>query len=188
MSNVKISPLDQDLVREFIDYNPETGVMKWKARNESHFKSKANAAQWNTRYAGKLIGSEHWKGYLTCRINYKAYRIHRVAWCHANGDTEMHIDHINGIKTDNRLINLRLVDNQENHRNMRMRADNSSGVTGVYWNKRYSYWVVQIAMPCGKKRSLGCFRCLDEAKRYRAFAQKVCGYTDDHGDVLDMKT
>lgn len=52
------------------------------------------------------------------------------------------VDHINGIKTDNRLINLRIITNRENvHRNQ---SYYTSVYKGVHWNKFHKKWQAKI--------------------------------------------
>lgn len=56
-----------------------------------------------------------------------------------------YIDHINRIKTDNRPCNLRDVSAQINRHNRGQDRRNTSGVTGVNWNKKLRKWHAQIA-------------------------------------------
>lgn len=74
------------------------------------------------------------RGYYYIHVGDKQLRAHRIAWMIAKGDipSGMVIDHINGIRTDNRLVNLRLIDTKSNSQNMvkRMRKHNlPCGVT-----------------------------------------------------------
>lgn len=74
------------------------------------------------------------------------------------------IDHINGIKTDNRLENLRFCQQSENSRNSRRRSDNTSGFKGVTKTDRDRPWVASIHIG-GKRKHLGLFATPEEAAR-----------------------
>jgi hypothetical protein len=76
------------------------------------------------------------------------------------------IDHINNIKTDNKISNLRWVTNSENSHNTSIRSDNSSGLKGVSFNKRSGKWVAYIDFN-RKRIPLGYFDTIEEAKTTR---------------------
>jgi hypothetical protein len=108
--------LTAERLRELLDYNPETGIFRWNV-----------AAR-----AGTVVGCLN-RGYRVIRVDRMLYRAHRLAWLHVYGcwPTD-EIDHINGIKDDNRLANLREVTCAENQQNRRSaRTDNKTGLLGV---------------------------------------------------------
>ncbi|EPS4832772.1 HNH endonuclease signature motif containing protein [Enterobacter hormaechei] len=75
---------------------------------------------------------------------------HRVAWILYHGKPipdGLYIDHVSGNKQDNRISNLRLVTNQENHHNRRT-------AKGYTWNAQRQKWLAQITVD-GKKINLG---------------------------------
>ena len=81
------------------------------------------------------------------------------------------IDHINGVKDDNRFKNLREATRTENIRNQKLpRVDNASGVAGVSWYKKYGKWVARIQVH-GKRISLGYFSNLCDAVTARKAAE-----------------
>lgn len=84
----------------------------------------------------KITGSKNNCGYLNININNKTYYAHRLAWLYVYGEFPKHIDHINHIRTDNRIANLRNVEHKENRRNSSLISTNKSGVNGVFWDKR----------------------------------------------------
>jgi hypothetical protein len=88
-------------IREWLEYNPHTGDLIWL---KSRGKAKAGAA------AGTLINH----GYLQLRFMEVNYRCHRVAWFLHHGVQPYILDHVNNVKTDNRLANLQEVTDQEN--------------------------------------------------------------------------
>lgn len=73
------------------------------------------------------------------------YKAHRLAWLYVYGYfPENDIDHINRMKDDNSIANLREVSRQCNIRNVGLRSTNKTGVTGVSWCKRFGKWQAQI--------------------------------------------
>lgn len=89
-------------------------------------------------------------------------------------------DHENGIKTDNRLSNLRFVDQSENCKNLSMRSDNTSGHTGVSFHKRDQKWYVNISIN-KKQKHIGSFDSFEEAVKTRKAAERLYGYHKNHG-------
>ena len=156
MSKPSVSP---ETIRTLLDYDPDTGVMVWRKREPELFSSEKAQKTWNSRFAGKEIGSRHTHGYLKACINYEQHFVHRLAFAHYYGRwPENEIDHINGIRTDNRIENLRDVTRTENLQNQKLSSLRSrpDGLLGVHWNKDQNKWVAHIKV--GKKsRHLGVF-------------------------------
>jgi hypothetical protein len=101
---------------------------------------------------------------------------HRVAWFLHYGEWPSEfIDHINGVKNDNRISNLRLATPSQNLQNRGRPKNNTSGRKGVSWIKFYSKW--QATIRVGKKNIyLGRFSCIEKAAdAYNAAALKYHG-------------
>ena len=81
------------------------------------------------------------------------------------------VDHMNHKKNDNRKKNLRVTSHKNNNKNCVLAKNNSSGVTGVSWYKRYSKWEANIMID-GKKKYLGRFTDFDEAVKARKKAEE----------------
>lgn len=131
---------------------------------------------------GKEAGYKHKLGYRVIGVFGKKYKAHRLAFIFVNGTMpEKDIDHINGVRDDNRWNNLREVDRVYNVKNAKKRKDNTSGETGVYWHKKGRKWEVKVSS--NKKRvSLGLFSDFNEAVRARdEFYKKDKEYTERHG-------
>ena len=177
--------ITQDLLKEFLDYNKDSGNFTWKIRDRKWFDYDSIFKSWNSRYANKEAGSiqtaKSGTKYLIIVIFGKSRKAHRLAWIYENGNTPFkHLDHINGEGTDNRIINLREVTKGQNSRNMKMDKRNTSGCTGVYWNSHRGKWISRITVN-GKHKSLGYFDILDEAIKTRKSAEKTHGYHENHG-------
>jgi len=156
--------LTQSDIKECLDYDAETGYFVWKYKKSKKVK------------AGDKAGVKHWKGYIRIKINSVSYAAHRLAWLYTYGRyPEYQIDHINGIKDDNRICNLRKVTNIQNQQNTIKKKNNTSGYKGVTFNKRKNKWVVLISL--NKKRIyLGEFLSVEEAANiYKEAADKYHG-------------
>lgn len=160
-------------VRDRLSYDPETGVFMFRFNPDM-----PNC--YNNRFAGKEAGCFR-RGYRVIRLGYKLYPAHRLAWAIYYGEWPTHtIDHINGIRSDNRIANLRDVPHKTNMRNMRMKSCNTSGVTGVTWKTHDSKWVAQIKVD-GRNIYLGRYTDFDEAVRARSLAERRYGFHENHG-------
>jgi len=160
---MEVGPMDkrdlitQEFLRETLDYNPDTGIFKWKARSDCD-------VQWNSRYAGTPAGWNDPNGYQIITINYENYRAHHLAWLWVYGAwPERQIDHINRARKDNRIVNLRNATRSENAANSRIRSDNTSGCRGISWDSSRDKWCVYVNRD-GVRRHLGRFTSLEEAK------------------------
>jgi len=178
-----------DVLRELIDYDSETGVLTWKARSSHLFigneQSPEHSARiWNVKYAGKpALKSKNGNGYFHGAIFGQTLTAHSVAWAINYGSWPEHgIDHINGVKGDNRIANLRDVPDAENAKNQKLNKRNTSGVTGVSYFARTRKWVAMIKGG-GKVRNLGYFHTIEEAAAARKDAEKKYGFHPNHGRI-----
>lgn len=111
---------------------------------------------------GKKVGSFTNRGYFSTTIKGKFYLIHRLIFMMFHGYIPKEIDHINGIRNDNRIENLRNATNK-NQQNSKIRKDNKSGVKGVYWFKELNKWKVDVGVK-GKRKYVGVFEDLELAE------------------------
>ncbi len=96
------------------------------------------------------------------------FKIHRLvaAAFITNPSEKPHIDHIDGIKTNNNVNNLRWATVSENACNKGINATNTSGVKGVCWDKKIGKWKAAIRIE-GRIKHLGYFECIEEARKVR---------------------
>lgn len=175
------------MLRRLIDYDPATGEMRWKERPVWMFaarpKHRARVVNsWNKKYSGKpCFSSKDFDGYLFGSLFWTNYKAHRVAyaWFHGNWP-KGHIDHINGIRSDNRINNLRDVSRSQNQMNMGAPSDNTSGVVGVCWNRRKSLWVSSITA-YRRTYHLGYYERFEDAVAARKAAEIKHGFHPNHG-------
>lgn len=142
--------LDQKRLKQIVTYNKNTGLFT---------KIKT----------GTVISSTNY-GYLRLFIDNKRYKLHRLAWLYEFGVLpSKFIDHINGNRSDNRIVNLREVTNAENCLNQKKAKKNSStGLLGVskHGNGKYQASI----MYKGKDIHLGTFK--DPHEAYRIYLQE----------------
>lgn len=131
---------------------------------------------------GMPVGAIGSHGYLEVRVLMKLYLVHRIIWQMHFGDIPkgMQIDHIDGNRTNNRIENLRMVSNHENHQNMKLKTNNKSGINGVRWNKLNMKWKAEISVN-GKSKSLGEYSDIKSACEARIVAEVIHGYHRNHG-------
>ncbi len=113
---------------------------------------------------GAVAGNLLRNGYLRLCLNKKEYYLHRLAWFYSHGHVPPdHVDHINGVRDDNRLINLRLANPGENQQNLYSPlSHNTSGYLGVSFDKRVRKWYSRIVVE-GSQSYLGSFSTPEEA-------------------------
>ncbi|WPH64071.1 endonuclease [Vibrio phage vB_VpP_1] len=148
--------ISQKELIDLVNYDPETGIFTWKERKEN--------ARFNTRYAGNPVGCIAPEGYMITSLFSRTYRLHTLAWLYMTGVKPIMIDHINGIKTDNRFSNLRECNPGNNARNTGIKPNNKSGFKGVRWNKQCQKWQAVVKFNY-KSHHAGLFDSKVEAAR-----------------------
>jgi hypothetical protein len=145
-------------IANYFSYDPITGLV-WK-----HTKI------WRSDKIGlpKKVDSH---GYLILRFQKKDYKAHRVAWYLQTGDQPpTMVDHRNQQRLDNRWENLRAADASVNGTNAKVRADNNSGATGVYFVVAKNRWLAAINLR-GRKFHIGTFLNKADAVAARSAAK-----------------
>lgn len=152
--------LSRELLHELLDYDPITGLFKWRIKTNPRAR------------IGSVAGCTKPDGYRLIGIRKKDYYGHRLAWFYVHGVWPAdEIDHINGNKDDNRICNLREATHQQNNRNKAVKKNTFSGVPGVSIYRPTGQWRARIFID-GREKSLGYYRTKDEAIAVRAEAEK----------------
>ncbi len=184
-------PTPTQLLKLF-QFNSETGEIFHRPRSALYFSptgrggSSGQAARWNGRWAGKLAGFISSSGYRQVNLpiiggGHVSIGAHRIIWCLEYGEWPDDIlDHINGVRDDNRPANLRKTTLRQNARNMALMSSNTSGHCGVSWDSGINKWFAQIIVD-GNRKYLGSFNRKMDAVNARKAANIKYGFDDGHG-------
>ena len=162
--------ITQSIALDSVRYDPRTGLLHWRIGHNNQVKEGSRAGSFDKRIK-----------YIRVRINREFYLAHRVIWLMIYGEWPPNeIDHINHVKHDNRLANLRCANRTDNCKNALTRKDNISGITGVNWHKREKKWRAYISNK-GKQINLGLFINIEDAKQARKSAESKYNFHPNHG-------
>ena len=161
--------ITQERLHELFDYDGKNLIRK--------------TATTNCVKAGGLVGCINAGGYRSVRADNRRYYAHRLIWKMVHGEFPSgQIDHINGMRDDNRIENLRSVASIDNNRN-RAKSNSASGVMGVYWVSGTNKWQTKIGVSY-KKLYIGVFESLLDAACARKSAEIEHGFHENHGRTL----
>lgn len=164
--------------------NYTTGDLLWKFRDRRWFANDNAYKGWNKKYAlTKAFTAATDNRYLVGNIFGLRHRAHHVIWAMCYGFWPVEVDHIDGDRTNNSLMNLRLVDRQTNSRNASRSKANKSGVTGVHWDRRRQNWKAEITINY-RNNFIGNFDNLEDAIAARKTAERNYGFHSGHGKEL----
>ena len=159
--------ITQDYVKQLFEYRD--GNLYWK-----------NSPARNVR-PGSIAGYMQSEGYRSVKINNKQFKAHRIIFLMFYGWLPEKVDHKDGDTLNNKIENLRFATSSENSFNAKKRADNKSGVKGVYWNKECKRWAVQISIN-NKHKYFGLYKDLELADLVAQEARdKYHGAFANHG-------
>lgn len=144
-------------LKEILTYNPETGLFTRKTSSGG-------------QKVGSIAGSPHPKGYVRIQLKGKTYLAHRLAWFITYSEWPANdVDHINGLRNDNRILNLREATRSENMQNLLVPTPNETGYPGVYINRNKYSSKITIN---GESKHLGSFDTAEEASNAYLLAKK----------------
>ena len=143
--------IDSTQLKEILKYDSDTGIFTWNKKISSK------------TVIGKVAGCLR-NGYITINILGTRYQAHRLAMIYTQGYCDSYdVDHINGIKNDNRIVNLRFATRSENKQNiLKKQPNNKSGYMGVDWHKATGFWRATITI-MRKQKHIGLFKTPEEA-------------------------
>ncbi len=168
-----MTSLTAERLRALLSYDAATGSFVWRRREETSL----HETRFNARFAGTIAGCLDGNGYRKIRIDGRLCKEHRLAWLYVYGRWPANqIDHINGVRDDNRIANLREATTAENGWNSGRRRNGTSDRKGVTWHKRDRKWRARIRVS-SREIHLGSFACPEEASR--AYAEAAAKY---HGE------
>jgi len=191
--NLKVNT---ESILKYVEYDPtsSTGI-RWKVNRYSGRKYSHISA----RAGDEAGGSSTSNGYtnVVCKIDKVLYVVSRVVWFLVYGvypDKSLVIDHLNGDSLDNRVENLKLCSQHDNTKNKKIRTDNVSGKTGIYFSVAGHYNYCQAAWSdngkikvktysINKHGLLPAFKLAYEWRKeqIRLLNLQGAGYTDRHG-------
>ena len=151
----------QRMLQQELTYNPLTGIFSRKA---------------GKNVSGKTMNT----GYHTIMVAGNSYLAHRLAWMYVYGTFPSMIDHIDGNRANNCIVNLREVSSTENQRNLSIASNNVSGTTGVSFNKQRCKWEAKIQVD-GKTTHLGRYLDKEDAILARKQAEVKYDFHKNHG-------
>jgi hypothetical protein len=142
--------LTAERLRELLHYDPETGDFRWVL-------SRKGAGG-----IGTLAGGINGRGYRRIGVERRRYMANVLGWLYMTGAMPtVDVDHINGVRSDNRWTNLRAVSRSVNNQNQRRaHKGNKAGLLGVSPN--HAHWAASIQV-YGKKHHLGTYNTAEEA-------------------------
>ena len=152
-------PLEE--LKEFLEYNPDTGIFTWIKKLCKKIK------------VGQVAGKTTPKGYIAICFKRDVYFAHRLAYYmyHGVDPLENLVDHEHKPNSNNEIKNLRLASKSQNGTNrVNLNRNNTSGVIGVYWNKKAKKWYSKIYYHSSQKH-LGYFINKEDAIKARREAE-----------------
>lgn len=112
-------------------------------------------------------------GYIMVRTGRKNWLWHRLVFQHFKGFLPEFLDHVNNIRDDNRIENLKETNNKDNVRKCKLSLRNVSGYAGVSWKENSKKFQSQITVN-GVKKYLGVFD--DPKEAYKVYLEAKIKY------------
>lgn len=161
--------LTQEYLKSIILYEPLTGMFIWRYKEACP----------SFKRGGRISNCVEKDGYIQIRISGKSFKAHRLAFLYITGEwPKEQVDHINGIRRDNRWCNIRECTPRENMFNMRACVDGK--IKGI--RKKNKSYEVTLRIN-GIPTYLGSYKNLEDAvKTIRAAREKYHKDFCNHGE------
>lgn len=104
------------------------------------------------RLSGSVLGTLRPRGYMVGVVDNEMYRVHHLVWMYHHGEFVKELDHINRIKNDNRIENLRPCNHSQNLGNVVPRKHKYKGVT---FCKQTNKWRARLNVCLGRYPTIG---------------------------------
>jgi len=171
--------ITQAELKELLDYDPETGIFTWKVCRGG-------------KQIGRVAGYMHNSGYRYTEIDHQHYALHRLAWLYVHGkypNDSLEIDHINGVRDDNRIANLRLATRAQQMQNKAVYSNSTTKLPGITFHKASGKYAARLNVN-GKQIWLGLFDTVEAAweARQKAKAEHHGFAPEDRGALLEDAT
>lgn len=153
-------------VLEFLDYEPATGIFRWKVERNSH--------GGKIRPGDQAGGIDPNDGYIRVKLFGRLYRLQHIAWLIMTGewpDPALDLEHRDRNRANNAWANLRLATRSQNNMNTGLRSDNKSGQKGVGRRKDTGQWYARVTVN-RRVILLGHFDSFDDAVAARRAAER----------------
>lgn len=137
-------------LKELFDYSPDGGFIRKVVLNR-----RSKVGEYVYGFSDRL-------GYKYASVDSKTYPMHRLIWAW-HGHEESELDHVNRIRSDNRIENLRPASRCQNMWNKGKQSNNTSGVKGVCWKKDKDAWSVRLGVE-GRRLHIGYFKEIELAE------------------------
>jgi len=159
--------ITQEYLKSILDYDPETGVFRWKERGKMRGPNRV----------GQFAGSLTVRGYVKIKIDRKLYLAHRLAWLYMTNKWPVTIDQIDNETSNNKFSNLRDASHEENQCNRGKMKNNKCGYKGVYKLNNVNRWRSRIKRG-NQYIDCGTHKTPEEA--YNAYCQKAKELHDEY--------
>lgn len=172
---------DKDVLEELFHYDELTGQLYYRYRDRKWFKTNNAFAVFNSRTAGKTVGSKRGASrYSKCTLFNNTHLTHRLIYKLVTGESPEEVDHIDGDTFNNKIENLRPSNKKLNKLNQKVPKHNTTGFVGVT-KQTNGKWRASYMLE-RKTFSVGTFKDYEEACKAALEARLNAGFYKEHGD------